>query len=117
MPAEHDSSQKAQLADQAEHNADKAAHERDRKTERANEVLSVAVQDISRWAAGNTDLTATTESDALELGTIADVSAGGPAALLGAAADWKDTATRRGVRGRRNAADRHRAAAAGADPA
>ena len=95
VPAEHDSSQKAQLADQAEHNADKAAHERDRKTERANEVLSVAVQDISRWAAGNTDLTATTESDALELGTIADVSAGGPAALLGAAADWKDTATQR----------------------
>lgn len=91
-PVQQDASHKAQQADQADQHADNAAHERDRKTERALDAASTAVQEISRWASANADLTATPESDALDADTITQTAAAGPAALLGSASDWKDSA-------------------------
>lgn len=91
-PVQQDASHKSQQADQADQHADNAAHERDRKTERALDAASTAVQEISRWASANADLTATPESDALDADTITQTAAAGPAALLGSASDWKDSA-------------------------
>jgi hypothetical protein len=92
--AEHDATQKSQLAERADVRADEAAHDRDRKTDRAKEATLRLGAAITTWAANNADLTATETADPLDAPAVAEAAAEGPAAFLAAASEWADSAHR-----------------------
>jgi len=91
-PALSEAANKTREADGAEKEADEAALGRDRAAERAADVAAAAARAITRWAAENTALTETSVTDALDGEAVNAAAAEGPAALLGSAEDWKDTA-------------------------